>query len=296
MGGRIPVHALLDDPAALRHHEQVAAAVRDVTAGDRPGDCIAAIDLIAPDHSREARHLAQRELDRPHSGRRHSPAVEQPLGEVDLTAEAGGDVGALGGRTPGLDQRLLDHGAEVLVGDPAGPVLLGNDGHPVIRSQRQQIAVASNRAVQVLDQRADRRVEVDEDVFDFAAAGPEVVPDHVERGEADTQEVGRAPLPELPLIDQPGGETAQICVRQRTLLPVIGEHRVNTRAPGDAMRKQGRPAAIGPLARERVAVLIGVRGRRQLPLAVLFGLEAVVGEEPGHVRHRCRRESRRGDE
>ena len=59
-------------------------------------------------------------------------------------------------------------------------------------------------------------------------------------------------LPELPPIDEPGGETAQIRVRQRTLLPVIGEHGVDARAPGEAMRKQGRPAAIGPLAREHV--------------------------------------------
>jgi hypothetical protein len=55
VGGH-PRPALLDDPVALRHHEQVAAAVRDVTAGDRLGDRVAVIDLIAPDHSRQTRH------------------------------------------------------------------------------------------------------------------------------------------------------------------------------------------------------------------------------------------------
>ena len=73
---------------------------------------------------------------------------------------------------------------------------------PVLRALRAELG----------KERADRLVEPDEGVFDFAALRPVRVPDDVQRRKAHGQDVGLLALPEFVEIDHPRGHPCEIFI------------------------------------------------------------------------------------
>ena len=120
-------------------------------------------------------------------------------------------------------------------------------------------------------QRAERLVQADQHVLDLAASRPEVVAHHVERREADAEEVGGVALSERPAVHQPRGEPRPDR-RRSTGSSASGRQTSRPRAR-DRRAGAGRSRSI----RDRAA--LPARGRRRrsstpAPRAAIRGCSA----------------------
>ena len=89
----------------------------------------------------------------------------------------------------------------------------------MIGGEREDVLVAPDPLVELIDQFADDFVETQQDVLDLMAPGAEIMADDVERREAHREKVGRGALPQLHAVDGVRRQPAQRRVGIGTFLP-----------------------------------------------------------------------------
>ena len=198
----VRVPARHEDPVRRRHQREVAAAAGDEAGADGLEDRVGRDRGPRGPVSRRpsARRAARASAATAGAAVVGGDLGAGGLGEIELRVFDPRDVRARA--QPGGDQRLLDrrgrrgqrHAAARLPGRAAR---LGHRGHAVIGRQRQHVAVAADRGVERVEQRAERAVEPHDRVLQLVAVGAEVVADLVHGGEADAEEVHHAALPQL---------------------------------------------------------------------------------------------------
>src|SRR5688572_18224409 len=115
------------------------------------------------------------------------------------------------------------------------------------------------------DERAERDIELPQNVFDLSAVRSKCVTDIVEDREAHAEEVGAFALSELEAVYQRCGELAEIDVGQRGRLPQREELRVDAAAAVDWMRKEAVPSGQRTLADAGVAIHVRLGRTRKRP-------------------------------
>src|SRR5262249_59260064 len=101
--------------------------------------------------------------------------------------------------------------------------LFGNWRDAMIRRQRDDVAPATDGTIEVLEQRAERRVQPRQVIADFPAPGAELVTDAIEAGEADAQQVDAVVRSELELVDQRRRHGSEIRIGERARIPLRSE-------------------------------------------------------------------------
>src|SRR5439155_13327659 len=167
------------------------------------------------------------------------------------------------------------------------PVLLrlGNRRHAVVRAEGDDVAVAANTLVQVLEQLADPAVQSYEQILDLTALGSEGVADAIESRETDGEEVGDLAPSQLEVVGQRRGHPREVRVRERALPPQCDEPRVRRALPGNRMWKCTAPSVGGALRGDVVGKAIRVLRSLKRPGATEVGFERVARDEGLDGRH-----------
>ena len=142
--------------------------------------------------------------------------------EIDVVVDHAGAVRAAAQLAR---QDVVDRAADRGGADAAGIEALrldalGHRRHAVIGRQPDDVVALADVAIELVEQQAELRVEMDQHVLDFVRVGTEVVADLVERGEADARE-NRWPAPRPSFIASIAvvGERGEVCIRDTGSIP-----------------------------------------------------------------------------
>ena len=179
------------------------------------------------------------------SGLRLADLVVDARLEIDVVGVEHRHVPPLAERRP---QRLLDRVDDRAAVDAAGVLafgdeLLGNRRHAVIGAEPHDPLILADDRVELIEERADRLVQVRVHVLDLVAARAEGVADEVGAREADREHVGALMFAELQRLHERRGEASEVRVGKRAALPLREVRRVGL--VGGAfqhMREAARPS------------------------------------------------------
>ena len=168
------------------------------------------------------------------------------------------------------------------------PVLfrLGDRRDTVIRAEGDDVAVAANPLVQMLQQLADPAVQSCKQVLDLTALGSEAVADAVERREADGEEIRSLVSSELEAVGQRSGHAGEVRVRERTLPPPFDELWVRGASTGNLVWKLTIPSGEWALRGCVVGKSVRVLGSLKRPRATEVSFERVARDEALDGGHR----------